>query len=541
MKLINCLSLVLFSVCINASAQLVNNGAAITVTSGGYIFCQGNLQNNSGTITNNGKIEVQGNFANSGTYTTSTSDDSLLMTGGSAATLNGGSSTIGYLSINKSAGIKVTLAGNTIVGTKLDYTQGILTTDPINTSYYLQSPASATYSFAAGREIIGRVKRTAWANGSAIVFNQPNMLITTNSGTAPTDFTVNMIPQSEGGDPTQSEREVKRYFQFAYTGGSGFTTDARFPYVAGDLNTNVEANLIPWKLNSGEWTGRLNNLTRDAGNDYVQTTAIPADTTLQEWKLADPYYAVSAQVYLRGPWNSTNQNMNTSLNSGGVLPLSNPYNITPFNYAGSESVGSIPNANVVDWVLLEIRKPSTGLAADAGSATITGRKAVFVLNNGSIVDLDGSSTPSIPVYKQGSGNYIAVRHRNHLGVLSNASSATSTGFSNDFRVLGNVFKSVSATSDPVVLLTSSSSYGMWAGDANKSNVVNSTDVNAVKSAIAQLLSGYQLSDVNMSNSINATDVNLVKTTISGLGSSSNPARMQQGSNRTDNLKSHLPE
>jgi hypothetical protein len=543
MRLANCLWFALIFIGSTLHAQVYNNGATITVTANGMIFCTGDFQNASGTVTNDGRIEVQGNFSNAGTYTTTTSDDSLIMSGSTAATLDAGAAALSYLTINKSSGIKVTLANNTTINTKLDYTEGIFTTDPLNTSYILTAPVSATFNFATGKEIIGRVKRTSWAGSSATVFNQPNMLITTTGGTSPTDFTVNMIPQSEGGDPTQNEREVKRYFQFAYTGGSGFSATARFPYVSGDLNTNAEANLIPWKLNGTEWTGRLGSLTKDAANDYVQSGAIPADTLLQEWKLADPNYNITAQVILRGPWNSGTGLMNTSLNA--ILPLNQPFNVGPFNYTGTESVASIPSTSIVDWVLLEVRKPAVTANANATSSTITGRKAVFLLNNGTIVDLDGSSTPSIPIYKQGAGNYIAVRHRNHLGALSNISYATSTGLSNDFRILANVYKNLTATSNPVTTLSSTSNYGLWAGDAagtTGAGSVNSTDGSAVKNAIAALLSGYQRTDINMNNSINSSDVTLIKQTISNLGATSNPARMSGNSNATtQEASSSLPE
>ena len=59
--------------------------------------------------------------------------------------------------------------------------------------------------------------------------------------------------------------------------------------------------------------------------------------------------------------------MRTTLNSGGIIPLSQPYIGAPYNYTGTESVATIPNANIVDWVLIEHRKPSTGLPADATS------------------------------------------------------------------------------------------------------------------------------------------------------------------------------
>jgi hypothetical protein len=523
-----------------AKAQLVNDGAVIKIQPGAVIFCAGNVENkNAGTISNDGKLEVQGNFLNTATYTTATADDSLIMSGGGNVTLNAGAATLSFLHINKTANSNfVTLTASTTIGNKLTYNSGTLSTDPIANTYTLNAGVGVTFEFTAGREIVGRVRRTGWSNGVARVFNQPNMQITTNGGTTPTEFTVNMIPQANGGDPTQTEREVKRKYQFTPVGGSGYTADARFPYIAGELNTNTEANLVPWVLPAAEWTGRLTPVTRDAANDWISTTGIPTAEVAQEWKLADPRYTMNATAFLRGPWNAGGGNMNATLNSSGFIPLSQPYNTTPFNYTGTESVGAIPNANVVDWVLVEFRKPADGLPASAASATIIGRKAGFLLANGTVVDLDGVTPIAFDINKQGAG-FMTIRHRNHLGIMSNSLPSNATGtYTNDFRAFANVYKNP-AFADPVVLLPSSTNYGMWMGDANKNNAVNATDVTVIKIAIAALTPpGYHLTDVNLSNAINATDVTLAKQTIAALGASSTPAR---GGQQPKEKVSHIPE
>ena len=77
-------------------------------------------------------------------------------------------------------------------------------------------------------------------------------------------------------------------------------------------------------------------------------------------------------------------------------------------YSQGESVGIIPSSDIVDWVLVELR---------VGTATSAGMRAAFLKNDGTIVDLDGTS----PVEFDGisSGNYyIVVKHRNHLAVMS---------------------------------------------------------------------------------------------------------------------------
>ncbi|MBN1338239.1 MAG: right-handed parallel beta-helix repeat-containing protein, partial [Bacteroidales bacterium] len=63
--------------------------------------------------------------------------------------------------------------------------------------------------------------------------------------------------------------------------------------------------------------------------------------------------ALDLKAFLEGPFNGSE--MNTTLNSGGHLPLSQPYNQAPWYYSGTEAVTAIPNTDVVDWVLIELR------------------------------------------------------------------------------------------------------------------------------------------------------------------------------------------
>jgi len=520
-----------------AISQLVNNGGTIVVQSGASIFCTGNFTNNGGTFTNNGRLEVQGNFVNSGTYNSTTDDDSLIMSGSGNTVLNLGSATLRFLTINKASHSDLmTLASSITVANKLDYLSGTLSTDYLlNPSFAVNAPSSAVFNFAPGREIVGNVRRTGWSNGSTVVFNGANMQLSTNGGTSPTDMMVTMLPGAFGGDPSQNEREVKRRFLFTPSGGSGYTADVRFPYQAGELNSNVEGNLVPWNLISSEWNARLTPVNRDAGADWLSTTGISATLLAQEWKLADPRYTFNVTAFLRGPWNAGTGTMTTNYNAAGLLPTSQPYNISPINYNGNESVSSIPNSNIVDWVLVEFRKPSTGLAGDANPSTIIGRKAAFLLNNGSVVDLDGVTPINFDITKQGSG-FIVLRHLNHLGVMSNAVPSNTLGtYSNNFASLAGAYKSPGASSDPLIPLPSSSSFGLWAGDANRGGTINATDLSVVRSAITSSLSGYLSADVNLSNSINATDLSIIRSTITSSGTSS---VSRQGAPIRSNLPEH---
>jgi hypothetical protein len=108
--------------------------------------------------------------------------------------------------------------------------------------------------------------------------------------------------------------------------------------------------------------------------------------------------SVDSKIYLEGPYNITNGNMNTL--SG--IPLSSPFTEDP------KIVASIP-ANVVDWVLVELRDK-------LNPSTIIASRSAFVLNNGNIVDTDGFSPVLFP--EIAIEYFLSVKHRNHLKVMS---------------------------------------------------------------------------------------------------------------------------
>ncbi len=139
----------------------------------------------------------------------------------------------------------------------------------------------------------------------------------------------------------------------------------------------------------------------------------------------NPWYvynlALGVKAFLEGPFNGTD--MSTNLNASGLLPLSQPFNGAPWNYTGTESVAAIPNTDVVDWVLLELRD-AAGVAS-AGTGTVIDRKAGFLLKDGSIVETDGSSTLSFAA-NVSQNLFVVVHHRNHLKIMS-ANALTQSG------------------------------------------------------------------------------------------------------------------
>lgn len=138
---------------------------------------------------------------------------------------------------------------------------------------------------------------------------------------------------------------------------------------------------------------------------------------------------INLKAFLEGPFNSSS--MNTVLNNQNLISLSQPYNDSPWNYPGIEQVSSIPNADIVDWVLVELRETS-GDASTATPDKMINRQAAFIKSDGSTVGTDGSS---LIIY---SGTitlnlYVIIWHRNHLAIMSSGPLNESGGiFSWDF-------------------------------------------------------------------------------------------------------------
>jgi hypothetical protein len=120
-------------------------------------------------------------------------------------------------------------------------------------------------------------------------------------------------------------------------------------------------------------------------------------------------YELATMVFLEGCYSFPNE-MNTLLNSS--LPTEQPFNISPWNYQGHENVSAIPNADIVDWILVSL-KQSPNDTHNFYS------KAGFLLKNGKIVDIDGRSNLCFNIMPN--QYYIVIEHRNHLKIMSKSS------------------------------------------------------------------------------------------------------------------------
>ncbi len=213
-------------------------------------------------------------------------------------------------------------------------------------------------------------------------------------------------------------------------------------------------------------------------------------------------------LFLEGPFENTQ--MTNKLNLSGHLPLNQPFNIFPWNYYGTESVPSIPNSDVVDWVLVELIQDNP---YPPPQYKVTARKAAFLKKNGTITGMDGSSPleftlPDIDSF------YVYVHHRNHLSVMS-ATSLTQTNFAYTYN-----FSSDSVTAihgNQCLIQLAENIWGSIAGDGNADGQINNSDKNEIWYNQQNNI-GYYAADFDMDGEVNEKDLSGIWKNIAGKGS-----------------------
>lgn len=199
-------------------------------------------------------------------------------------------------------------------------------------------------------------------------------------------------------------------------------------------------------------------------------------------------------MFLEGPYNGAGQ-MNTNLVS--AMPKSQPFNTTPWNYAGNETTTTIP-ANIVDWVLVEIRN----------DATIVERRAAWLRKDGIVVELDQSEGVKLALT---AANYsIIVRSRNHLAVMSKNQVSLPNNTPFDFTWALNVKGTAQ------VKAVSGGYYALHAGDINADGVITVADFNLYSTETSKI-NVYSPADLDMNKNVTVADFNLYKANSSKIG------------------------
>jgi hypothetical protein len=166
--------------------------------------------------------------------------------------------------------------------------------------------------------------------------------------------------------------------------------------------------------------------------------------------------------------------MKDDLRTANLIPNAQPYGgaqYTDFNYMGTETIGAgvlsvTGNNAIVDWVILELRSPSS-------PATVVARKAALVQRDGDVVEASDGVSAVVFIGAPAGNYYVAVKHRNHLGVMTSAPIALngSTGVSINFTsaATGNYQLSGSNGTTYAQRTVANGKRALWEGNMGSNN------------------------------------------------------------------------
>ncbi len=336
-----------------------------------------------------------------------------------------------------------------------------------------------------------------YAGGPALANSIPNVWGTNLSG----DY--NNLASSWLVLPFDLSEQVTYELSFAYW--HALETGFDFGYLAIDHNYDGIFEIInTYNGTSGGWQNESLAIHDSLTTAYSRLAFIVVSdgSNTQAGLYVDDveitrYIDLDITVFLEGPFNGSN--MDTDLNTAGILPLIQPFNISPWNYPGTESVATIPDPGVLDWTLVELRDAVN--ASSATSGTMIARQAGFVKDDGGVTGLDGSSLLRFNNFPAITQNlFVVVMHRNHLGLITSGPVTLSTDkYEWDFSSsAGQAHNSGQKQLNPAL-------WGMYGGDANADGTVNSADKTLWSNGAGT--TSYILSDFNLDSQTNNNDKN----------------------------------
>jgi hypothetical protein len=274
-----------------------------------------------------------------------------------------------------------------------------------------------------------------------------------------------------------------------------------------DNGTNISVNNFDARFNPSLICVQVDNVAYSNTN----WTDIEPHTAYNE--LSCNSLNISPKVFLQGA--SLNPNlgeemlMRDDLRSNNLIPLTSPYNdnVTTINTL-FDTTG---NDAIVDWIWVELRD------AFDNSVMIEGTSALLQ-RDGDVVDYKDGISP-LAFSQLPTGNYyIAIKHRNHLGIITAATVSLSS-----FLTIVNFTDSNNqiafGSNAQTVFGMPPNTLGMWTGNANTDTVIQysgiTPDTPTILSKVLNdagnflnfptyTITGYNTEDINMDGNIQYT-------------------------------------
>ncbi|MBD3377781.1 hypothetical protein GF406_22315 [candidate division KSB1 bacterium] len=201
-----------------------------------------------------------------------------------------------------------------------------------------------------------------------------------------------------------------------------------------------------------------------------------------------PFVLSELNVLLQGPFDVSGDSMITLLGQQGFIPLLSPYQESP------RAVTEMP-ADIVDWVLVLLRDPSTHSPLAS--------RSLLLRKDGKIVEIDGSNA-TLGFTNLAAGDYeIVIKHRNHLGIMA----SQVIGFSQDNIAHYDFTDAQEKSYQDGSVFLKENAYGLISGDANGNGQVQVDDKNIDwREQVGR--AGYWQADFNLNGQVQVDDKNI---------------------------------
>ncbi|HRD54085.1 MAG TPA: hypothetical protein PKY96_15710, partial [Flavobacteriales bacterium] len=233
-----------------------------------------------------------------------------------------------------------------------------------------------------------------------------------------------------------------------------------------NLDGSLDGNYpVQIGIGAGIWAlARLTDGDVLAGGEFTELNDVGRNR-LARVNGGDVSVSVSVRAFLQGPYDNTTQTMSDALRATSLLPAIEPYSASGYDHVAGGGGGSVLPAvlaitgsnAIVDHVVVELRNAAT-------PGTVLATQSALIQRDGDVVAMDG--TAPVTLYAAPGNYHVALRHRNHLGVMTSASlpltSATTTV---DFTLVGTPTFGTNAH------VQIGSRMALWAGDATGNGIV----------------------------------------------------------------------
>lgn len=221
-------------------------------------------------------------------------------------------------------------------------------------------------------------------------------------------------------------------------------------------------------------------------------------SALVQWQDCPP--GLRLKAFLGGAYEPSMGLMRDNLRAGGFVPLNEPYTALGYTYVGS-SGGTVTPARlaqtganaVVDWVVVELRNK-------LNPAIVVASRSAVIERDGDVVAPDGQARLTFSVAPE--NYYVALRHRNHLAVMS----AVSMRLDANDAVLDLTLFGSGTYGTQARAIASNGRACLWSGDVTRNGVLtyvgNGNDRDPILVAVGGNLPtgtavGYRLEDATM--------------------------------------------